>query len=317
MRVFITGASGHVGSALVPELLQHGHSVTGLARSDAAAERLTDWGADVVRGDLDDVDGLHAAAQAADGVVHLAFRHDAMQAGDLTGAAETDLAALRAIADALIGTDKPLVGTSGTGLLAHASLGRTGTEDDTLPGGYRIDAENFVIDLAEKGIRSSVVRLPPITHSTLDHHGFAPALIAFARQHGVSIYVGDGSNRWPAAHTLDAARLYRLALESAPAGTRLHAVGDEGIEFRRIAAAIGRGLNVPTRSVEPDQAGEYVGYLAAFVALDNPTSAARTRRLLGWEPTHPGLLDDLNHGHYFNADSTVRAPKLDGVRGTS
>jgi nucleoside-diphosphate-sugar epimerase len=299
MRVFITGASGHVGSALVPELLQHGHSVVGLARSDAAAARLTGWGAEVVRGDLDDLDGLHAAARAADGVVHLAFRHDAMQAGDLSGAAETDLAALRAIADGLAGTDHPLVGTSGTGLLGYASLGRTGTEDDSLPSGYRIDAENFVVGLADKGIRSSVVRLPPITHSTLDHHGFAPSLIAFARQHGVSTYIGDGSNRWPAVHTLDAARLYRLALESAPAGTRLHAVGDEGIEFLRIAEAIGRGLEVPVRSVEAEQAAEYVGFLARFVALDNPTSAARTRELLNWRPMHPGLLDDLADGHYF------------------
>jgi nucleoside-diphosphate-sugar epimerase len=299
MRVFITGASGHVGSALVPELLQHGHSVIGLARSDAAAARLTGWGAEVVRGDLDDVDGLHSAARAADGVVHLAFRHDAMRAGDLTGAAESDLAALRVIADALAGTHKPLVGTSGTALLALASLGRTGTEDDSLPGGYRIDAENFVIDLADKGVRTSVVRLPPITHSTLDHHGFAPALIAFARQHGVSTYVGDGSNRWPAVHTLDAARLFRLALESAPAGTRLHAVGDEGIAFSRIAEAIGHRLDVPVRSIEQDQASEYVGYLAHFVTLDNPTSAARTRELLGWEPTQPGLLDDLDQGHYF------------------
>lgn len=299
MRVFITGASGHVGSALVPELRRHGHSVVGLARSDAAAARLTSWGAEVVRGDLDDLEGLHAAARAADGVVHLAFRHDAMQAGDLAGAAETDLAALRAIADALAGTDNPLVGTSGTAMLALASLGRTGSEDDSLPSGYRVDAENFLVDAADKGIRSSVVRLPPITHSTLDHHGFAPSLIAFARRHGVSTYVGDGSNRWPAVHTLDAARLYRLALESAPAGTRLHAVGDEGIEFRRIAEAIGRGLDVPVRSVEADQAAEYVDFLAPFVAVDNPTSAARTRELLDWRPTHPGLLDDLADGHYF------------------
>jgi nucleoside-diphosphate-sugar epimerase len=184
-------------------------------------------------------------------------------------------------------------------LLALASLGRAGTEDDSLPSGYRIDAENFVVGLADKGIRSSVVRLPPITHSTLDHHGFAPSLIAFARKHGVSTYVGDGSNRWPAVHTLDAARLYRLALESAPAGTRLHAVGDEGIEFLRIAEAIGRGLDLPVRSVAADQAAEYVGFLAAFVALDNPTSAARTRELLDWQPTQAGLLDDLADGHYF------------------
>lgn len=299
MRVFITGASGHIGSALVPELLRHDHSVVGLARSDEAAARLSEWGADVVRGDLDDLDGLQAAAQAADGVVHLAFRHDAMQAGDIAGAAETDLAALRSIAGALTGTGKPLVGTSGTGLLAMASLGRTGTEDDTLPGGYRVDAENFVIDLADKGIRSSVVRLPFITHSRLDHHGFAPALIAFARQHGVSVYVGDGANRWPAVHTLDAARLYRLALESAPAGTRLHAVGDEGIPFRQIAEAIGNRLNVPVRSIQPEQAGDYVAYLASFIALDGPVSATRTRELLRWGPTHPGLLDDLDEDHYF------------------
>jgi nucleoside-diphosphate-sugar epimerase len=299
MRVFITGASGHVGSALVPELLQHGHSVVGLARSDAAAARLIGWGAEVVRGDLDDLDALQAAARAADGVVHLAFRHDAMQAGDLAGAAESDLAVVRAIADALAGTDNPFVGTSGTAMLARAALGRTGTEDDSLPGGYRIDAENFVVDLADKGIRSSVVRLPPITHSTLDHHGFAPSLIAFARRHGVSTYIGDGSNRWPSVHTLDAARLYRLALESAPAGTRLHAVGDEGIEFLRIAEAIGRGLDLPVRSIAADQAAEYIGFLAPFAAVDNPTSAAKTRELLDWHPTQPGLLEDLADGHYF------------------
>jgi len=299
MRVFITGASGHVGSALVPELLQHGHSVVGLARSDAAAVRLTQWGADIVRGDLDDLDGLRAAAEAADGVVHLAFRHDAMQSGDLTGAAETDLAAVRAIADVLAGTDKPFVGTSGTGLLGMAGLDRIGTEDDTLPGGYRIDAENYLVELAGKGIRSSVVRLPPITHSTLDHNGFAPSLIAFARRNGYSAYVGEGTNRWPSVHTLDAARLYRLAVESAPAGTRLHAVADEGIEFRTIAEAIGRGLDVPARSVTAEQAAESVGFLAAFVAIDNPTSATRTTSLLNWHPTHPTLLEDLSANHYF------------------
>jgi nucleoside-diphosphate-sugar epimerase len=203
------------------------------------------------------------------------------------------------MAGALAGTNKPLVGTSGTLMLTGVAVGRTGTEDDAAPGGYRIDAENFVIGLADSRVRSSVVRLPPITHSTLDHHGFAPTLIGFARQHEVSTYPGDGSNRWPAVHTLDAARLYRLALESAPAGSRLHAVGDEGIAFRRIAEAIGHGLDVPVRSIEPDQAGEYLGYLASLAALDNPTSAARTREMLGWEPTQPSLLDDLGEGHYF------------------
>lgn len=299
MRVFITGASGHVGSALVPELLQHGHAVVGLARSDESAARLAEWGADSVRGTLDDLDVLRSAAQDADGVVHLAFRHDAMQVGDLAGAAETDLTAVRAIADVMVGTDKPLVGTSGTGLLGLAQLGRTGTEEDWLPSGYRIDTENLIVDLADKGVRSSVVRLPAITHSPLDHHGFAPSLIGFARENGFAAYLGDGANRWPAVHTLDAARLYRLALESAPAGTRLHAVADEGIEFRRLAEAIGRGLDLPARSITPDEAAQYLKFLAHFAGMDNPSSSAWTRELLDWEPTHPGLLDDLEDGFYF------------------
>jgi nucleoside-diphosphate-sugar epimerase len=301
MRVFVTGASGHIGSALVPELQRHGHSVAGLARSDSAAALLTSWGVDVRRGDLDDLDGLRTEAQAADGVVHLAFRHDAMRAGDLMSAAESDLRALQTIGEVLAGTDKPLVTTSGTAMIATLARGRVGTEYDAEAGGYRVDAENFVIDLAHKGVRSSVVRLPPITHSTLDRHGFAPTLIAFARQHGASIYVGDGENRWPAVHTLDAARLYRLALESAPAGTRLHAVDDEGISFRRIAESIGRGVEVPVRSVEQEEASRYVDFLARFIVIDNPTSSARTRELLGWEPTQPGLLEDLDDGHYFRA----------------
>jgi nucleoside-diphosphate-sugar epimerase len=288
-----------MGSGIVPELLANGHSVTGLARSDESAALLTKWGADAVRGDLDDLGTLRDAAAASDGVVHLAFRHDAMTAGDLAGAAETDLTALQAIGDALAGTDKPLVSTSGTGMIATANLGRIGTEADVLPSGYRIDAENLVIDLAAKGVRSSVVRLPPITHSTLDHHGFAPTLIGFARKNGFAAYVGDGTNRWPSVHTLDAARLYRLALESAPAGTRLHAVADEGIEFRRIAEAIGEKLDLPARSVEPDEAAGYIGYLARFAMMDNPVSAARTTELLDWHPTYPGLLDELAEAFYF------------------
>ncbi|WP_410791336.1 SDR family oxidoreductase [Kribbella sp. C-35] len=300
MRVFITGASGHVGSALVPELLHNGHQVLGLARSDESAKRLTDWGAEAVRGDLHDLDRLRAAAAAADGVVHLAFRHDAMQAGDLAGAAESDIAALQTIGDALAGTDKPLVSTSGTGMLAGVIQGRVATEDDYDPnGGYRIDAENYVVDLAAKGVRSSILRLPPITHSRLDHHGFAPAQIAFARQNGFAAYVGDGTNRWSAVHTLDAARLYRLALESAPAGSRLHAIQDEGLEFRTIAEAIGRGLDLPTRSVTLDEAPQYLGFLARFAVLDIPTSATRTSELLNWQPTHPNLLADLEAGFYF------------------
>ncbi|MEU4191996.1 SDR family oxidoreductase [Kribbella sp. NPDC026611] len=299
MRVFITGASGHLGSAVVPELLQNGHSVLGLARSDDSAKKLTDWGAEVVRGDLDDLDRLGAAAAAADGVIHLAFRHDLLVSGDLATAAESDLAALRAMAEALVGSDKPLVSTSGTGMLAAFVHGRTGTEADFAPGGgYRIDAENYVVSMADKGVRSSIVRLPQV-HSELDHSGFIPSLIRFARQNGFAGYIGDGSNRWPAVHTLDAARLYRLALESAPAGSRLHAVGDEGIELRVIAEAIGRGLDVPTRSITTDEAPQYLGFLATFAAWDNPTSATRTSELLDWHPTHPGLLADLAAGFYF------------------
>jgi nucleoside-diphosphate-sugar epimerase len=299
MRVFITGASGHVGSALVPELLRNGHQVLGLARSEESAKRLVDWGAEVVRGDLHDLDRLRAAAAAADGVVHLAFRHDAMQVGDLAGAAESDLAALQAIGDALAGSDKPLVSTSGTGMLAGVVQGRPGTEADASDaGGYRIDAENLVVSLADRGIRSSIVRLPQV-HSELDHNGFVPSLIRFARSNGFAAYIGEGSNRWPAVHTLDAARLYRLALEAAPAGARLHAVHDEGVTFRTIADAIGRGLHVPTRSITLEQAPEYLGFLAGFAAMDNPATAARTTELLGWHPTQPTLLDDLAKPFYF------------------
>ncbi|TWD73465.1 nucleoside-diphosphate-sugar epimerase [Kribbella amoyensis] len=302
MRVFVTGASGHLGSAVVPDLLANGHAVIGLARSDAAAARLTAAGAEVLRGDLADLDRLRAGAEASDGVVHLAFRHDAMQSGDLAGAAESDLAALRAIGDALAGTDKPLVGTSGTGLLGQAGLDRTGTEADTLPGGYRIDAENYVIDLAGKGIRSSVVRLP-IVHSDLDLTGFPRSLVGFAREHGVAAYIDAGTNRWPAVHTLDAAALYRLALESAPPATRLHAVAEEGVEFRRIAEAIAHGTGVPTRSVTAQEAPRYLGFLAHFVALDHPASSTRTQALLNWTPTHPTFLEDLATPHYFTVTS--------------
>lgn len=299
MRVFVTGASGHLGSAVVPELLKAGHEVVGLARSDASAAALTALGAEVRRGDLDDLDGLREAAAAADGVIHLAFKHDAMVAGDYASAVAADLAAVRALADPLTGTGKPMVGTSGTLMLPAAGLDRTGTEDDVLPTGPRVDAENLVIGLAERGVRSSVVRLPPVVHSALDKHGFIPILIAGARAAGRSGYLGDGVSRWPAGHTLDAARLYRLALEKAPDGSRLHAVGDEGVPFRSIAETIGRHLGLPTESIPPDQAEAQFGFLAPFVAVDNPASSARTQRLLGWEPVHPGLLADMDLGHYF------------------
>ncbi len=246
MRVFVTGASGHIGSALVPELIGAGHEVIGLARSDESALALKELGAEVQRGDLDDLEALAAAAAAADGVVHLAYRHDLAFGGGPTASprprsstcGRSRSSALRSKARA-----SRFVTTSGTLLLALAALGRTGLESDALEGGPRVDSENATIALAERGVRSSVVRLAPLVHSTLDHHGFASQLIAAARTRGASAYVGDGSNRWPALHTLDAARLYRLALESAPAGTRLHGVGDEGVPFRQIAEVIGRPLD--------------------------------------------------------------------------
>lgn len=297
MRVFVTGASGHLGSAVVPELLQAGHEVVGLARSDASAAALTALGGTVRRGDLDDLDGLRDAASDADGVIHLAFRHGD---GDFAGAAAADLAAVRALADALAGTGKALVGVSGT--LSLAGLGRTATEDDLLDGdtGPRSAATRTLIGLAERGVRASFVRLPPVVHSTLDKHGFIPTLIGIARANGVSGYVGDGANRWPAGHTLDAGRLFRLALEQAPAGSRLHAVGDEGITVREIAETVGRHLGVPTASIPAERAPDHFGFLASFVALDNPTSSARTQQLLDWKPEHPGLIADLDLGHYFS-----------------
>ena len=297
MRVFVTGASGHLASALVPELIAAGHEVTGLARSDAAAAAVAALGAVVHRGDLADLDGLGKAAADSDGVIHLAFDHGQMRTGDYAGPLATDLAVLRALGDALEGTGKPLVGTSGT--LAVAGLGRPGTEEDAGNPGGRTDGENVVLALAERGVRSSVVRVPPITHSTLDRHGFARTLIAIAQRTGVAGYPGDGANRWPAGHTLDVGRLYRLALEDAPAGTRWHAAGDEGIPLREIAQSIGDHLGLPTQSIPADRLQAHFGFLAAVIVLDNPTSTRTTRRFLGWQPTHPGLLADFDHGDYF------------------
>jgi nucleoside-diphosphate-sugar epimerase len=302
MRVFVTGASGHIGSALVPELIEAGHDIVGLARSDQSALALKELGAEVRRGDLDDLEGLAASAAAAGGVVHLAYKHDLAFTGDPNGfvhAAEFDLRAVQAMGAALEGSDKPFVSTSGTLLLAMAAPGRVGTEADTLEGGPRIDSENATIALADRRVRSSVVRLAPLVHSSLDHHGFAHQLIATARRTGVSAYVGDGSNRWPALHTLDAGHIYRLALESAPAGSRLHGVGDYGVPFRQIADVIGLRLGLPVVSIDPEHAVAHFAALSHLVMLDNPTSNARTSELLGWQPTHAGLIEDLEEGHYF------------------
>jgi nucleoside-diphosphate-sugar epimerase len=299
MKVFITGASGHLGSAVIPELIGAGHQVVGLARSDAAAAAVEALGADVHRGSLDDPDSLREAVAASDGVIHLAFKHEEMNAGDLEGPLGADLAAIEVMGEAMVDTGKPFVGTSGTIPLAFGGVVGVGTETDILPAGPRIDAENAVIAFADRGIRSSVVRLPPLVHSSLDHTGYTPALISFARTKGKAGYPGDGSNRWAAGHSLDAARLYRLAIEGAPAGSRLHAVGDEGVALREIAEVIGRNLGVPAVSIAPDEIVDYFDFLAFFIALDNPASSTLTQELLDWHPTHTGLIDDLNEGHYF------------------
>jgi len=305
MRVFVTGASGHIASAVIPELLSAGHAVTGLARSARAAAAIGALGADVRRGDLDDLDGLSAAVREADGVIHLAFKHEEQQSGDLAGAVAADLRAIEAIGAALTGSGKPLVGTCATGALALAGFDGQLTEHDVMPGGPRVDAENTVIALAEQQVRSSVVRLPPTAHS-LGSYGFVSGLIAIARATGVAGYLGDGSNRWPSADTRDVGRLYRLTLEAAPAGSRLHAVAEEGIALRDIATAIGRRLDVPVAPVAAEDTEQHFGHLSMFVGLDNPTSSQVTRDMLGWTPARPGLLADLDDEHIFpaGADST-------------
>ena len=299
MNVFVTGASGHLGSVIIPELLSAGHEVVGLARSDASATAVQALGADVHRGSLDDLDSLRDAVSASGGVIHLAFKHDELNAGDLDGPLGADLSAIEAMGEVLADTGKPFVGTSGTIPLAFGGVEGTGTETNILPGGPRIDAENAVIAFADCGIRSSVVRPPPLVHSQFDRTGYTPALISFARAKGKAGYPADGSNRWPAVHSVDLARLYRLALESAPAGTRLHAVADEGVPLREIAQVIGSNLGVPAVSIPPEEIVDYFDFLAFFISLDNPASSTLTQDLLGWHPTHPGLIDDLNEGHYF------------------
>ena len=293
MRVFVTGASGFIGSAVVSELVSAGHDVLGLARSDSSAQAVEGAGAQVHRGDLDNLESLRAGAESADGVIHLAFNHDFT---DYTGAAETDRRAIDTLGEVLIGSDRPFVVTSG---LAGFALGRTMTEDDAADPYSPRASEQAALAFTSRGVRVSVLRLPPSVHGEGDH-GFVPRLIDIAREKAVSGYPGTGSNRWPAVHRFDAARLFRLALESAPAGARLHAIGDEGVPVREIAGAIGRNLGLPVTSIASEAAADHFGWLGVFFSLDLPASSTVTRELLGWHARRPGLLDDLDEGHYFD-----------------
>ena len=298
MRVFVTGASGWIGSAVVPELIQAGHEVTGLARSDEAAAALTAAGASVQRGSLDDLDSLRAGAAAADGVIHLAFKHDF---SDYAGAGRTERAAVEAIAETLVGTDRPFLFASGVALV---SPGRIATEDiassATGPDSARGGAENFALEYVDRGVRAISIRFGVSVHGEGDH-GFVSQLVTVAREKGESAYVGDGSNRWPAVHIRDAARAVRLALETASAGTIVHAVSEEGVSTRDMAEIIGRQLDLPVVSVAADDAAAHFGWIGAFFALDIPASSTRTQELLGWTPTGPGLLEDLEAGFYTRA----------------
>ena len=308
MRVLVTGASGWIGSATVVELIGAGHQVVGLARSDASAAALAAAGAEVEHGTIDDLDTLRAAAASSDGVIHLAFKHDIAFSGGFQEAADADRRAVETFREELAGSDRPLVIASGTLGLA---TGRVSTEQDGhgpvsplahIGGGpqTRWETAEMTLALASRGVRSSVLRLPPTVHGE-GEHGFIASLIGIARDKGVSGFIGDGANRWPAVHRLDAAELFRLALENAPAGSTLHGVADEGVPVREIADVIGRHLGVPVVSISPEDAGEHFTWLAGFVGLDSPASSALTRGLLGWAPMHPGLIDDLEKNYFHKA----------------
>jgi nucleoside-diphosphate-sugar epimerase len=306
MHVFITGASGWIGSAVVPELIDAGHQVTGLARSDASAAVLTAAGAQVLRGTIDDLGTLRDAAAASDGVIHLAFRHDIAFSGGFQAAAGADRRAVETFGEALADSGRPFVIASGTlGLVP----GRVATEQDGLDPGSaahldggprtRLATAHLTLSLASRGVRSSVLRLPPTVHGDGDH-GFMATLVGIARDKGVSGYLGDGSNRWPAVHRFDAAHLFRLAVEQAPAGSVLHAVADEGVPIRAVAEVIGRHLDLPVAAISSEDAAGHFTWLSGFIGIDSPASSALTRELLGWQPAQPGLLDDLDKGHYFH-----------------
>jgi nucleoside-diphosphate-sugar epimerase len=305
MRIFVTGASGWIGSATVVELIGAGHQVVGLARSEGSAAALAAAGAEVERGTIDDLGTLRAAAAGSDGVVHLAFKHDLAFSGSYQAAANADCCAVETFGEVLAGSDRPLVIASGT---LGVTVGRVSSERDghgpvsrlAHEGGgprARWETGEMTLALASIGVRSSVLRLPPTVHGE-GEHGFIASLIGIAREKGVSGYIGDGSNRWPAVHRLDAARLFRLAVENAPAGSTLHGVADQGVAVRDIAKVIGRHLEVPVVSISPEDAGEHFTWLAGFLGLDSPASSALTRELLGWEPTHPALIDDLEKNYF-------------------
>jgi nucleoside-diphosphate-sugar epimerase len=293
MRVFVTGATGFIGTAIVRELIDAGHQVLGLARSDAAAKSLVAAGAEVHRGSLEDLESLRRGAAVADGVIHTAFIHDFSNYGP---AAEADRRAIETLGGALAGSDRPLIITSGT-LLAQRQ-GSLATEEDAPNPSFPRKSEEAVFALAARRVRASVLRLPPSVHGKGDH-GFVPTLIGIAREKGVSAYVGDGGNRWPAVHQLDAAHLYRLVLEKGTARATYHGVADEGVPTREIAEALGRRLNVPVVSKSREEAAGHFGWIGRFFGIDGPASSALTQERLGWRPVQPGLIADLNAEHYF------------------